>query len=149
MTYARIENEQVVEYPIYEGDIRLRFSNVSFPENFEPPEGYVRVIDIVQPAINHTQNISDGTPTKQNNNTWVRNWIISPASQEEIDARLINQWSSIRFFRGQKLKDSDWTQLPDAPLTAEQKSTWAAYRQALRDITTQTDPFNISWPIAP
>jgi hypothetical protein len=25
-------------------------------------------------------------------------------------------------------------------------ATWAAYRQALRDITTQANPFNITWP---
>jgi hypothetical protein len=26
---------------------------------------------------------------------------------------------------------------------------WIAYRQALRDITDQQDPFNIIWPIKP
>jgi len=26
------------------------------------------------------------------------------------------------------------------------KTAWATYRQALRDITTQADPFNITWP---
>ena len=30
--------------------------------------------------------------------------------------------------------DSDWTQLGDAPLTAEQKTLWQTYRQKLRDI---------------
>jgi hypothetical protein len=42
------------------------------------------------------------------------------------------------------IKDSDWTQVADAPVD---KAVWATYRQALRDITTQTDPFNIVWPI--
>jgi hypothetical protein len=26
------------------------------------------------------------------------------------------------------------------------KTAWATYRQALRDITKQADPFNIAWP---
>lgn len=47
----------------------------------------------------------------------------------------------------------DWTQTLDAPLTAEQKTAWASYRQALRDMTTVyadvTDPSTIVWPVAP
>lgn len=38
---------------------------------------------------------------------------------------------------------SDWTQLPDAPLTAEQKQAWAEYRQELRDASEQE-----GWPFA-
>ena len=43
----------------------------------------------------------------------------------------------------QMLKDCDWTQLLDSPVD---KTAWATYRQELRDITTQPDPFNITWP---
>jgi hypothetical protein len=46
------------------------------------------------------------------------------------------------------LQASDWTQLPDVAI--DTKSQWAAYRQALRDITTQSGyPFNIVWPSPP
>jgi hypothetical protein len=41
------------------------------------------------------------------------------------------------------LKDTDWTQVADAPVD---NLTWAIYRQELRDITTQADPFKITWP---
>lgn len=63
---------------------------------------------------------------------------------EEI---LLQQWSGIRTQRDMLLKDCDWTQLPDVPTAT--RDVWTAYRQALRDITTQTDPLNISWPVAP
>jgi hypothetical protein len=53
----------------------------------------------------------------------------------------------VRVQRDALLKASDWTQLPDVPLTT--KEAWATYRQALRDITSQHDPFNIIWPVAP
>lgn len=56
-------------------------------------------------------------------------------------------WSAVRERRDQKLLESDWTQLPDVPL--ETKNAWATYRQALRDVTQQTDPFNIVWPEKP
>ena len=57
------------------------------------------------------------------------------------------RWSAIRVERGRRLTASDWTQLPDVPLAT--KEAWATYRQALRDVTEQPDPFNIVWPVVP
>ena len=37
------------------------------------------------------------------------------------------------------LSGSDWTQLPDAPLTSTKKAEWATYRQSLRDLTITDD----------
>lgn len=56
-------------------------------------------------------------------------------------------WAGVRAERDRLLAASDWTQLPDVPLTT--KEAWAAYRQALRDITEQPDPLNIVWPEPP
>lgn len=54
----------------------------------------------------------------------------------------------VRSRRKGLLFDSDWTQLPDAPLTDEEKTQWSAYRQALRDITAQAGfPTNVVWPV--
>ena len=56
-------------------------------------------------------------------------------------------WNEIRFTRNQLLLGSDWTQMLDVPLIGKQ--AWATYRQSLRDVTLQTDPFAIVWPVAP
>ena len=62
-------------------------------------------------------------------------------------AKDAEQAKSVRTQRGEKLKDCDWTQLADS--TAD-KEAWGAYRQALRDITTQAGfPWTIDWPVAP
>ena len=53
------------------------------------------------------------------------------------------QWEIVRSERNLKLAQCDWTQLPDASADA---AAWAVYRQALRDITSQANPFNITWP---
>lgn len=71
---------------------------------------------------------------------------VEPLTAEELQARIDTQWSMIRSQRNQMLKDSDWTQVADVPVD---KTVWATYRQGLRDITTQADPFNIDWPKAP
>jgi len=57
------------------------------------------------------------------------------------------QWVVVKTQRNKLLAESDWTQLPDVEIS--NKAKWATYRQALRDITTQTDPFNIVWPSKP
>ena len=47
--------------------------------------------------------------------------------------------ADLRVERDILLKESDWTQLPDSPLSAEKKAEWAAYRQALRDLPINAD----------
>ena len=46
----------------------------------------------------------------------------------------ILNWTKVALIRNFLLMDSDWTQLGDAPVTAEQKTQWQTYRQKLRDI---------------
>lgn len=45
--------------------------------------------------------------------------------------------NSIRSIRMSHLRSSDWTQLPDAPLSDEQRQAWRKYRQEWRDITAR------------
>ena len=47
--------------------------------------------------------------------------------------------NNIRFNRDKLLADSDWTQLPDSPLSTSVKAEWATYRQTLRDLTDNVD----------
>ena len=55
--------------------------------------------------------------------------------------------SEVRAKRNELLAASDWTQVLDAPVD---QTAWAIYRQALRDITTQSGfPENINWPMQP
>ena len=54
----------------------------------------------------------------------------------QTDAEALDEmWFSVRTIRDGRLKMSDWTQVTDSPLTAEQRSAWQMYRQTLRDIT--------------
>lgn len=42
--------------------------------------------------------------------------------------------------RDRLLTASDWTQMPDSPLSDEQRAAWAVYRQALRDAPANWEP---------
>lgn len=58
----------------------------------------------------------------------------------------------IRSKRANLLRNSDWTQMQDSPLSEEQKAAWAVYRQALRDMpdTQQVNSVEeIVWPTKP
>ena len=67
-----------------------------------------------------------------------------------------NMPSCMEVLRGRRttlLLESDWTVMPDSPLTDAKKAEWSTYRQALRDIT-KTEPVdmalsNITFPTKP
>lgn len=60
------------------------------------------------------------------------------------------KWAEVRAKRDRLLAACDWTQMPDVPLTDEQKIAWQAYRQALRDLPqTYSDPDAVAWPEPP
>ncbi|RQO63108.1 hypothetical protein DBR47_00610 [Paucibacter sp. KBW04] len=66
----------------------------------------------------------------------------APISDEVLALR-------VRAQRSAAIAASDWTQLPDNALTAAQKSAWANYRQALRDLPQQSGFPHVAFPAAP
>ena len=71
-----------------------------------------------------------------------------PVTDSWVDQRTPEtEWPLVRAKRDRLIAATDWTQLPDVPLAT--KEMWANYRQALRDVTLQPDPFNIVWPTTP
>ena len=55
----------------------------------------------------------------------------------------------VRTKRNQLLQESDFTQIPDCPLTAEKKEAYRVYRQALRDLPENIDISNPLFPDKP
>lgn len=82
------------------------------------------------------------------------------AIQEAIESSR-DYWEELRQIRNNKLLDSDWTQILDAPLTEEEVELWKIYRQELRDLPENIiDPkplvnsyysgdLHPDWPIPP
>jgi hypothetical protein len=84
----------------------------------------------------------------------VENGVTTTALQHETAYKAqkdAEQAKKVRATRDAKLAECDWTQVADALLDAPvDKAVWATYRQALRDITTQTGfPWTVEWPDAP
>ena len=58
---------------------------------------------------------------------------------------LAEKWAEIRAERNVRLSATDWRASSDLTLS----DAWKTYRQALRDVPTQSDPDNITWPTEP
>jgi hypothetical protein len=128
-------------------DVSLPFPLL--PEHIEP-YGYGIYDFSMPPEHDVFEKLEEVAPVKsQDNGVFYQTRIVVPMNEEEIAARTEQEWASVRAQRNYRLSACDWTQLPDAPLTTAQVADWVSHRQALRDITTQTDPFNILWPNAP
>jgi hypothetical protein len=78
---------------------------------------------------------------------WYTKYSVADIDDEAKAAKDAEQAKSVRNSRTEKLKDSDWTQIADS--TAD-KAAWATYRQALRNVPTQSGfPWEVTWPDAP
>lgn len=101
---------------------------------------------------------SQASGVEQIDGKWYTKYVLGPifidgettAAEQETAYKAIKdaeQASAVRKSRGDKLADCDWTQVADSPVD---KAVWATYRQALRDITTQSGfPWTVTWPDAP
>ena len=83
-------------------------------------------------------------------------WVISNKTAEELQAEKDNLWKEIREQRDIKFNEFEWrisrylseTRQGISP-TTDAISDLDTYVQALRNITKQADPYNITWPSIP
>jgi hypothetical protein len=154
--FAKIENNQVAEYPVTEFDIRARFPNTSFTTEFSSglPDGYVRVQPAGQPAEDALKVITQGQPTLIDG-VWTQTWVQSDKyTAEQIAAQQTDATEAkkqeVRDIRNSKLAETDWRIVKALESGQPQDFAWATYRQALRDVTAQSGfPWTVTWPDAP
>ena len=149
--YVLAPNQIVAKYPYSFEELRADNSQVSFPN---PPPAVIlggfnvfKVEDTPVPTAQRgRQKVVEDTPVREESG-WCRVWKVIDLSAEEQEILAAQEGAVIRSMRDQKLKDSDWSQLPDAPVN---KTAWAAYRQALRDVPSQVGfPWDVQWPVEP
>ena len=69
-----------------------------------------------------------------------------PDIDDAITQRILETaWARVRYDRDACIALTDVWAMPDRTMTEQQ----IAYRQALRDITNQSDPNDITWPTKP
>ena len=146
--YLRIIND-TINYPYTINELRDSYPNTSLPSELTDEALIEWDMHVVQPTpmpVDYTKNITEGTPTLIDG-VYYKSWNQTNATSEEISYRIENQWEEVRVLRNQLLSECDWTQLADIP--TETKELWTSYRAQLRDITSQSNPFSINWPVKP
>ncbi len=87
-----------------------------------------------------------------------------PIAKSDIEAKMtalenINKMEALRLERNSRLDDCDWTRMDDNGLSSSEKTEWATYRQALRDLPASANPTinidgqlilsSVNWPTKP
>ena len=148
--HALIEHGAVAQYPYSFWQLKAANPLTSFPaqatDDLLASFGVQRVFSSTPPAITDTQVLDENTPVFADNR-WTQAWSVRDMTAEEVASRNDAKAVEIRLRRNDQLSASDWTQVADSPVD---KSVWATYRQALRDITAQDGfPLNVNWPTQP
>jgi hypothetical protein len=104
------------------------------------------VLEGPQPTAGRYQTVyRDGV--EQIDGQWFTKYSLADMSVDAIAAHDTQQAKSVRADRNNRLAECDWTQLADAP---GDKTAWAAYRQKLRDVSSQDGfPWDVVWPNKP
>jgi len=147
MAQIRIQSTGQV---VYESEFRTLFPNTSLPQQLT--EALINSLggDVVFEGPQATPTryqtaFRDGV--EQVAGKWYTKYSVAEMEQGAKDALDAQQATSIRTERDGKLKETDWTQVADAPVD---KAEWATYRQALRDVTAQSGfPWEVTWPTQP
>ncbi len=129
------------------GHYKRIFSNVSFPaagptDTFLSSNGALRVL--VKPHDSTTQKLTDCDPYVENGAAYTQR--VESKTEEDIAIDVAAKASLMRTLRDKALAASDWTQLADAPVD---KAAWATYRQALRDLPSNSNWPNVELPVQP
>tara|TARA_Y100001954_G_scaffold191863_1_gene206376 strand:- start:4 stop:441 length:438 start_codon:yes stop_codon:yes gene_type:complete len=143
MNYAIIDGTTVKST----GTIQKLFPNTSFGI-----AGANSDFLIANNVVELVENLSFTTPTQKLTkvDAYVQdgkayNVRVENTTAEEQTTLITQKWVDVRYLRDLKLQATDWRASSDLTLSDD----WKTYRQALRDVPTQSDPYNITWPTEP
>jgi len=109
-------------------------------------------VDSIVPLIEPNKNYLNIDNTGISNDQNIFKYFVNGNFELELKPPSVDvQWNVVRQLRNGFLQASDWTDTYSAPFRLGQDlyNEWQAYRQSLRNITDQKNPFNIQWPIKP
>lgn len=134
---------------MYESEFRALFPNTSLPlltEAVLNELGADVVLEGAQAQPTRYQ-IAFRDGVEQIGGNWFTKYSVRDLDADGIAAKDAEQAKSVRAERNRLIAECDWTQVEDSPVD---KTAWATYRQALRDLTLQAGfPFDVTYPTKP
>ena len=149
MSETSMEQPQSVVFYDDQGCIRFAFVGTSAQCQDQPtPAGLLR-LDCDRPIVAFSSFVQDGEVIDKGDAPGpMMRFDYGQKAWVQDDALA---WWMVRQVRDEKLKSSDWTDTMSAidRLGVERFNAWQQYRQALRDVPLQGDPYGVVWPQAP
>jgi len=150
--YLKVSGSTIT-YPYSAQNLKNENPSISFPTNIT--DSLLESFNIYKVEVkssgydnDDSKDVTEVTPTLSGS-VYVQTYTISDADTETINKRREIKWSEVRSSRDSLLSESDWTQFNDSPISGSTLTDWQTYRQSLRDITNQSDPYDITWPNIP
>jgi len=150
--YLKVSGSTIT-YPYSVQNLKNENPNTSFPTIIT--DSLLESFNIYQVEMkssgydnDDSKDVTEVTPTLSGS-IYIQTYTISDADTETINKRREIKWSEVRSSRDSLLSESDWTQFNDSPISGSTLTDWQTYRQSLRDITNQSDPYDITWPNIP
>ena len=143
--YIKVEDGHPVNHPIFEENLKQVLMVDAITDECLEHHGYAR-FEKVNIALNE---VEIGDPTYEMGEDGVVRQVntVREMTQEEK----VEHW--VRRPRNYLLATSDWTQVPDVPMSDALRKKWKDLRQELRNMTeTYADiqhPDEVEWPAAP
>ena len=155
--YVKITNGSVDEYPYSVNQLRRDNPSTSFPRTISDSAledwGVYPVTVQDNPTYDvRTQVLETSTTPTLVDGVWTLTVSVTNKTTNAIQEYDNNAAEANRSVRNSLLFKSDWTQMNDSPLSNEDKTAWATYRQELRSITDLDAWPNLSdddWPTKP
>lgn len=138
---------------VYEGEFRALFPNTGFPVQLttEIINDFGGDVVLEGPQASPTRYQTayrDGV--QQIDGQWFTKYSVAEMDDETKLAVDAGKAKSVRQQRDDKLKDSDWRVIKSVETQSVFSPEWAAYRQALRDISSAEGfPWDMTWPVEP
>jgi len=150
--YLRVSGSQII-YPFSVQRLKSENKNVSFPSVIT--DEVLATFDVYPVKLvngnydsDYTKDVVEVTPTLSGS-VYVQTYETTDVDELTRDTRIEIKWDEIRETRNTLLSECDWTQFQDSPITGSKLTEWQTYRQSLRDVTNQENPYNITWPSKP
>ena len=149
--FVKATNGTVDTFPYNIGQLRRDNPNTSFPRVV--PETTMAAYNMfpverdVEPAFDPlTQKVEVAATPVLANGKWVLPKTVVALTATEVAGITAAKAQGVRNQRDKLIANTDWMALSDSTLTP----AWAAYRQALRDVTSQAGfPHTVDWPVKP
>jgi len=130
-------------------DVYARLNQLGDYQSDSPATGTVYNIKYYA-SKRDAEEIKDIDGNSQDPKVYVQSHFVG--QDDTKDARILaDKWARVRAERDRKIAATDWRVIvaSESDEGSDLPTKWKTYRTALRDITDQSDPDNITWPSAP